>query len=69
VALDISEPTHKFKLVGVISGYKNENLPLNVNGRPAINASVATNTGIIVVIPTFCVPVLFNDGDHPFNKK
>jgi S1-C subfamily serine protease len=51
VAPDVSAPNHAFKLVGVISGYKSENVQLNVNGQATANASVATNTGIILVVP------------------
>jgi len=51
VAPDVSVPSHPLKLIGVISGYRNENMPLRVNGQAAANASVATNTGIIFVVP------------------
>jgi hypothetical protein len=39
------------KLIGVISGYRNDNIPLNVNGQSVDNASVAANSGIIIAIP------------------
>lgn len=39
------------KLIGVISGYRNDNIPLNVNGQRVDNASVAANSGIIIAIP------------------
>lgn len=39
------------KLIGVISGYKNENMPVDVNGQSAPNVSGEANSGIIIVIP------------------
>jgi len=39
------------KLVGVISGYKNESMPVDVNGQSAPNVSGEANSGIIIVIP------------------
>lgn len=42
VAPDLLSPGHPFKLVGVISGFKNENVPLSVNGQPVPNASITS---------------------------
>jgi hypothetical protein len=54
VAPDMFSPFTNFraqKLIGVISGYRNDNIPLNVNGQRINNASVAANSGIIIAIP------------------
>lgn len=51
VAPDIFSPKHPFKFVGVIRGYRPEDVPVNTNGHPDPKSTVATNTGIIVVIP------------------
>ncbi len=37
------------KLIGVISGFQSEGIPVTVNGQNVPNSSVATNTGIIIV--------------------
>lgn len=54
VAPDLFSPftnVRMLKLVGVIAGYRSENMPLNVNGQTMANASVAANTGIIFATP------------------
>lgn len=51
VAPDVFDGTRKLKLVGVISGYKNEDVPVDVNGLAAPNVSGEGNSGIILVIP------------------
>ncbi len=51
VAPDLNVPGRQQKWVGIISGYKNDPLPLNVNGQDANNAGVAANSGIVFVIP------------------
>jgi S1-C subfamily serine protease len=39
------------KLVGVITGFRNESIPVQVGGRAVANVSVATNSGIIIAVP------------------
>jgi S1-C subfamily serine protease len=39
------------KLIGVISGFRNENSPLRIGGNVVPNASTTTNTGIIIATP------------------
>jgi S1-C subfamily serine protease len=51
VARDTSAPNGPFRLVGVISGYRNENVPLRVDGQVVKNAFVVINSGIILVVP------------------
>jgi len=51
VAPDVFNGTRAFKLVGVLSGYKYEDEPVNVNGQTAPNVSGSANSGIILVIP------------------
>jgi hypothetical protein len=51
VAPDLSSSKHQFKLIGVIRGFRPDNVPLNTNGRPDPSSTVATNSGIMVVIP------------------
>jgi S1-C subfamily serine protease len=51
VAPNINSPNHAQTMVGVISGYKNDPLPLNVNGANSSNAGVVANSGIILAIP------------------
>ena len=50
VAPDVLETPHLLKLIGVISGYRTENIPVNVNGQAAAYASIAANSGIIIVV-------------------
>ena len=51
VSRDQSDPQRTFKILAVIHGYRFDNTPLSVNGRRALNASVETNTGIILAVP------------------
>ena len=51
VAPDVFDGTRTLKLVGVISGYKNEAMPVDVNGKAAPSVSGEANSGIILVIP------------------
>jgi S1-C subfamily serine protease len=39
------------KLIAVIGGFRNENSPLNVDGKAMPNATTVTNTGIIIATP------------------
>jgi S1-C subfamily serine protease len=51
VGPDVFDGTRALKLVGVISGYKNEDVPVDVNGQSIPNVSGEVNSGIILVIP------------------
>ncbi len=54
VAPDMFSPSTNVrtqKLIGVISGYRPEMVPLTVKGKTDPNSSTATNTGIIVATP------------------
>jgi hypothetical protein len=51
VAPDVVGGTRTLKLIGVISGYKYEDEPVNVNGQRAPNVLGSANSGIILVIP------------------
>ena len=54
VAPDMFSPfttVRRQKLIGVISGFRNEPVPLQVDGKEMKNATTATNTGIIFVVP------------------
>jgi S1-C subfamily serine protease len=51
VAPDIFAPNHPFKFIGIVRGYRPENVPVTTNGQPDLTSTVATNTGIVVVIP------------------
>jgi S1-C subfamily serine protease len=62
VARDMMEGTRLFKVLGVISGYKNEILALKVDGHDAVNASVAANSGIIIAVPMQRVVELLEKG-------
>lgn len=47
VSRDLNDPNRPFKVVGIISGFRFENIPVSVNGQKAAGASVQSNTGII----------------------
>jgi len=49
------------KLIGVISGFRNDPVPLRVDGRDVANASTPTNTGIIVAVPIERVVEIIKD--------
>jgi S1-C subfamily serine protease len=51
VAPNVFNATHTLKLIGVISGYKYETEPVNVDGKPTANVTGSANSGIIIVIP------------------
>jgi S1-C subfamily serine protease len=54
VAPDMFSPftnMRALKLIGVISGFRSESSPLQVDGKTMTNAAIPTNTGIIVAIP------------------
>jgi S1-C subfamily serine protease len=50
---NLSLPDHPMGLLGIVSGYKNDPTPINVNGVEAPNVSAAANSGIIIVTPIF----------------
>jgi S1-C subfamily serine protease len=51
VAPDLSSSKHQFRFIGVIRGFRPDKVPLNTNGQSDPNSTVATNSGIMVVIP------------------
>lgn len=49
VAPDVYSPGPRIlKVIGVVSGFRNEYINVNVNGKVAMNAAVPVNTGIVV---------------------
>jgi S1-C subfamily serine protease len=50
VTRDLNDPSRAFKIIGIISGFRAENIPISVNGQNSIGASVPSNTGIIVAV-------------------
>jgi S1-C subfamily serine protease len=54
------------KIIGVISAYRNDNIPLNVNGQRVDNASVAENSGIAIpfVRVTELIKKYLRDAEH-----
>jgi S1-C subfamily serine protease len=50
VSKDLNDPNRPFKVIGIISGFRFENIPVSVNGQNAPGASVQSNTGIIVAV-------------------
>jgi S1-C subfamily serine protease len=51
VAPDTNRPNHPLAFIGVISAFTNERIPVDAHGQQDPGITVATNTGIIVVIP------------------
>ncbi len=51
VGPDVFNGTRALKLIGVISAYKQENTPVDVNGQSNPNVTGEANSGIIIVIP------------------
>jgi S1-C subfamily serine protease len=51
IAPDVFSPNRLLKIVGIISGYRNERISLYRDGAPSSSEWVAANIGIVIVIP------------------
>lgn len=65
VGPDLDTPGHPLKLIGVVSGFRIDPLRVKVNGQDAASASVAANSGIVLVVPIEEVTALIEADRKP----
>ena len=68
VAPNLNDPKRALRVIGVISGYRQEGLPVYINGMPSLAAKVQTNTGIVVVVPIAKVTDLIREAQTTLDR-